>query len=166
MPPVFSFSAYKFYADKIFQEEEKMKKKMMAMLTAAVLAVTMLAGCGNAKKDYESDMAVLEQAANYIDETDLDSGDSFVGKLNGLSCKTAEGKAMLADFVTMGGLYDQMQAEMAKDDYDMDALNKIMEDMTALQDTFTEHTKAFEEAAKAVGVDASKFESEMESEEE
>ncbi len=135
-----------------------MKKKMMAMLTAAVLAVTMLAGCGNAKKDYEADLAVLEQAADVIDDTDLDSGVSFVDKIKGLSCKTTEGKALLADFVSMGEIYDRMSAEMAKDDYDMDALNKIMEDLNAFQDTFNTHVEAFKTAATAVGVDASAFE--------
>ena len=140
-----------------------MKKKIMAMMTAMVLVITMLAGCGGpTKKDYESDMNVLTQAADFIDQTDFDSGDSFTDKLKGLSCKTEEGKLLLADYISMGSIYDEMKTEMAKDEYDSDAINKLMDKMTALQETFNTHLEAFADAAKAKGVDASQFESSAE----
>jgi len=140
-----------------------MKKRVMAMLTAAVMAVAMLAGCGsNAKGNYEDDLKVLEQAANVIDATDFESGESFKDQVSSLSCKTAEGKLLLADFVGMAEIYDQMQAEMAKDEYDAAALNKIMEDMKTLQDTFNTHLTAFKDAATAAGVDTSGFETDAE----
>ncbi|MCR4946414.1 MAG: hypothetical protein K5929_05650 [Lachnospiraceae bacterium] len=137
-----------------------MKKKVMALMTAMVLAVTMLAGCGSAKKNYESDLEVLTQAADAIDETDMDAGESFSDKLKGLSCKTEEGKVLLADFVSMGAIYDEMSAELAKDEYDAEALNAIMDKTTKLQTDFDAHFNAFKEAATAAGVDTSNFEEE------
>ena len=137
-----------------------MKKKMMALMTAMVLAVTSLAGCGSAKQNYESDLEVLTQAADAIDETDFDSGESFSSKLNGLSCKTEEGKVLLADFVSMGAIYDEMSAEMAKDEYDADALSAIMDKINNLQTDFDAHFNAFKDAATAAGVDTSSFEEE------
>ena len=136
-----------------------MRKKLIAMIAMVVMAVTMLAGCGGpSAKDYQNDLDVLTQAANAIDETDFSSGESFSSKISGLSCKTDEGKALLADFVSMGAIYDEMSAAMSGDDYDSDAVSAAMDKMTALQDTFEQHLTAFKDAATAVGVDASQFE--------
>jgi len=136
-----------------------MRKKLIAMITMAVLAVTSLTACGGPKKaDYEKDLEVLTQAADVIDNTDFDSDESFTDKIKSYSCKTEEGKVLLADFVAMGEIYDEMKTEMSKDDYDVDALNSIMDRLKAMQDSFEQHTNAFKDAATAIGVDASNFE--------
>ena len=55
-----------------------MKKKMVAMLMSGILAVTMLAGCGNRKGDEEKqeESSAVETSAAEESETQVISGDN------------------------------------------------------------------------------------------
>lgn len=141
----------------VFLEEvEYMKTRLMSVILIVVLGITTLVGCGESfigesytKEDYEHDIKVLMQAENKVPGANLDPDEIYSNKLEGLTCNTRAGKAVLYDHSVMFELYDKIN-KLRAEGYDTSA---VMEELAVASISLQDHYRSFTDEALKMGVD-------------
>lgn len=147
-----------------------MRKKFLATVLSLTLAVSMLAGCGSSKKDYENDIEVFEDIADLdfdgfsaVDDADdmKDAVKELKKEVKALDFSTKEGKAIqdiLLEFVSYTEDFVNKAAKLDEDDEDdYEKLFELMEEMydniEDLEDDLEDAVEDFVDAAEDAGVD-------------
>ena len=130
-------------------------KKVVVMVTIAVLTISTLMGCGVSsvffsEEDYKHDMTVLDEAAHRIPDVGKPPVEGSDYMLSDLTCNTPEGKTVLRDYRIMSQLYYDVAKKGAPSDEDASRI-------IALFDKMKTDMESFYEASLASGVDITEF---------
>lgn len=134
----------------------RLMKKFLYFFIILTCTLSLIAGCGINKSDYEADLVSYASFKNTINS--LDSSD-FAAYVSGISqavedfdCSTDECMQLKQDFVKMAGLLASYQASLdsdALDDSAYEDLDSRMEELTA---SAQEHANTLRTAAEDAGV--------------
>lgn len=143
-----------------------MKKKIMVIVMALVLSISMLASCGGpSKKDYEHEMDTLGSALSlfYYKLNQYNNGnittDDLVDDLNDLSddlvkklyVQTPEGKQIQSDIQEIAELFEKVVKYTNQGD--IDKIYDLTDDISDLFSVLGDHIEDFFDAARDSGVD-------------
>lgn len=132
-----------------------MKKRMMAMGLVAVMAVTMLCGCANSKKNYQKELETFGELLelNYEKLSLADISEELTELLAEFKAKTDEGVELLEAFTELAENVADAAGKMESDTVDVSKMEKYAKNVADLGEDMEDLVEDFLDAAEDAGVD-------------
>jgi len=132
-----------------------MKKRMMTVGAVLVMAVMMLCGCTNSKKNYQSEMEIFGDILEmkYEKLSPADVSEELNDILEEFEAKTDEGIVLQESFTEFAELVADAVAEGEKDAPDKEKMERYQEKITKLGKDLEDNVEEFLDAAEDAGVD-------------